>query len=326
MAKLSNKKSIGELAIINVPIFDPDAKISYIKSKLFDKTNKFYSSEYIYAVKGKKLYGVVKFKELISTTDDNILKKIVKKGDDLVVAKETSHGNEISNLAIKHKLSQIPIVNKHEIFLGVIPSHTILRITKSEALEDLLHLGGVNKTVGYDDVFEDTLKVSLKHRLPWLLIGLVGGLISAELISSFETTLSANLILASFIPLIVYMADAVGTQMEAFIIRDLAYQPKLKFSSYLLKQLSIVAFISIIIAIALFFLSLFLYKSPNISIVLAVSLVISVISSVFTGLIIPYLFKKFKYDPADASGPIATVIQDTLSIIIYFSVASLMLN
>ena len=177
-----------------------------------------------------------------------------------------------------------------------------------------------------DDIQKLSVAESVQRRIPWLMIGLLGGLAAAGIISSFEEIISQNLFLASFIPLIVYISDAVGSQMEAFAIRDFALHTKLKFHAYFLKQFVVVSIISIVLGIVLFIVSLMLKQDPTVSVVLSVSLFLAIISSITTGLLIPYIFNKINLDPANASGPIATVIQDILSIIIYFNVAHFLLG
>ena len=172
-----------------------------------------------------------------------------------------------------------------------------------------------------DDIFKLPLKKSLEHRLPWLLLGMLGGILAAKIIGSFELVLKKNLILAAFIPLIVYMSDAVGTQLEAFIIRDLTVNPKFKFSRYFFKQGQVLGLLALVISLILYIITYFLYADLKFSLVLSVALFVAVFSSVLTGLLMPYLFSRFRFDPANASGPIATVIQDILSVLIYFLVA-----
>jgi magnesium transporter len=170
-----------------------------------------------------------------------------------------------------------------------------------------------------------TVRKSFTHRLPWLLIGLFGGIFAAKIVSSFEEVLSRNIVLAAFIPLIVYMSDAVGTQMESFIIRDSAMHPRLNLIKYFLKHLSITFLISAILSGALYFYSFFTYSDPKLSFVLSFSMFVSILSSVFTGLLLPMVFKREHFDPANAAGPIATIIQDILSVLVYFLIASALL-
>lgn len=177
-----------------------------------------------------------------------------------------------------------------------------------------------------DDVLHQTIWQSFRHRIPWLTAGLFGGLLAAVVIDNFEKVISQNLILAAFIPLIVYMADAVGTQMESFVIRDLALNPKIIFSRYFFKHFLVTACIGFCISLVLFLASLIIYDNYQISLVLAISLFLAILTSLVTGLLIPYFFGKFRFDPADASGPIATIIQDILSVLVYFSIASFLLK
>jgi magnesium transporter len=175
-----------------------------------------------------------------------------------------------------------------------------------------------------DYVMKLSASTSIKHRLPWLILGLIGGITASHIVSSFEEILQKNLILAAFIPLIVYMSDAVGTQMESFVIRDLAIH-KLKFLKYFAKQLLITASIALLLGLTLFAYTIITQKDPRIALVLSASMFASITSSVLTGLVFPLLFNKLRFDPANASGPIATIIQDIVSVTIYFSVASYLL-
>jgi len=165
----------------------------------------------------------------------------------------------------------------------------------------------------------------IRTRLTWLTIGLVASLLIARLIHSFEEVLSHNIILASFIPLIVYMSDAVGTQMEAIIIRELNQKKKFHFGIFFRKQIVIIipvgAIIAAVAAIALYFWQ----HNAELSYVIGISLFAGIISSILTGAIMPYLFWRLHEDPAEASGPVATVIQDFLSVLVFFSVAQLIL-
>jgi magnesium transporter len=174
-----------------------------------------------------------------------------------------------------------------------------------------------------DDEIHISIFKALKHRLPWLLLGLLGGIFSAQIIEAgFEKVLKDNLILAAFIPLIVYMADAVRTQTESFIIRDSAMHPRMRLPKYFIKQLLIISVISLILSGGLFAFSVYEYSSIKIAATLAISLFMAIISSVTTGLLVPIIVEKLHIDPANVSGPIATIIQDIISITIYFIVAS----
>jgi magnesium transporter len=317
-------ESAGRLIVTNVPTTNEDASVGEIEEMLIEKTVDFNTINYIYVLdEEKKLKGVVSIKEIFRSPKEEKAKKLLSKK--LVTVQADTDQEQVAYLAIKNSLKAIPVVTKDNLFLGTIPSDAILKILYQETTEDLLHFGGIVDGASYDNIFKMPLKVSVKRRTPWLIVGLFGGIIAAGVISRFEEVLSKNLILVLFIPLVVYLAAAVGSQMQTFIIRDMAINPKLRFLKYLTKQASVVLVIGLIISTLLYLVSLMLYGFPRVSFVLSVALFFAVLTSLITGLIIPFLFSKLNLDPANASGPIATIIQDILSILVYFLVASLIL-
>jgi magnesium transporter len=165
----------------------------------------------------------------------------------------------------------------------------------------------------------------VKTRVFWLLIGLALSLGIAEVINSFESTLEQNLILASFIPLVVYMSDAVGTQMEAIIIRELNKKGKFHFSKFLRNQMVIVAAVAVIVGTIAGLVISILNDSQSLGLVIGFSLFFGILSSLVTGSLMPYLFWKLHDDPAEASGPIATVLQDFLSVLSFLLIARALL-
>jgi magnesium transporter len=165
----------------------------------------------------------------------------------------------------------------------------------------------------------------LKTRLTWLFIGLLLSVGIAELIKGFENTLQENLILASYIPMVVYMSDAVGTQMEAMIIRSLHKKGKFNFLKFLRQQALIVAAVSVIIGAAAYLIVSVLNDSQSLGLVVGISLICGILTSLFTGTVLPYLFWKLHNDPAEASGPIATAIQYLFSVILFFIFAQALL-
>ncbi len=316
--------SAARLAVTNVPTVDKNTSVAEIEKVLIKEAVNFDAINYIYILdKAKKLKGVVSVKEIFRSSKTKIAKDLSSKK--LIIVHGDTDQEQVVHLALKNNLKAIPVVSKDSLFLGVVPGDVILRTLHHETTEDILRLGGITHTTHYDNIFSLPLITSLKHRVPWLIVGLVGGIFAAGIVSQFEEVLSRNLILAAFLPLIVYMAEAVGTQMEAFILRDFAVNPKLRFVKYFAKQSVIVFIIGFGISGLLYVVSLMLYNLPLISFVLSTALFFAILTSLFTGLIIPFIFSRLRFDPANASGPVATIIQDVLSISVYFFIASLIL-
>lgn len=319
-------ESIGHKITTNVPVAHIGSTIAHARQLVEQGASGYETIHYVYVVDQEhKLIGVLSMKELLSLPPHSHVEEACK-SEELVTIAPHKHQERAAYIALKHNIKAVPVVDHEGMFLGTITGDTLLHILFKETHEDLMHRAGIHS--GHEP-FDHFLTMSpwksIQHRIPWLFLGLLGGIFAAQIIGFFEHTLQKNLILASFIPLIVYMSDAVGTQMEAFIIRDLAIDRKLPFFRYLRKQVFVTVVIGAMFSALLFLLGAAMFQNFQISAVLAVSLFAAISSSVFTGLLIPYAFRCMKMDPANASGPVATILQDLLSIVIYFAIATLLL-
>lgn len=309
-----------------VPVASPEQTVADVRAMLTREITFFRTINYVYIVNHKKrLLGVLSVKELHRARPEQHIEDIYKRTSLVSVHPET-HQEKAVYLALKHNLKAIPVVGSDHTFLGSIPSDTILSILYKETHEDLLRLAGIRHPQALAaNILDTSLFTSFRHRVPWLFLGLLGGILAAQIIGFFESTLRENVILAAFIPLIVYMSDAVGTQTEAWVIRDLAIESTLPFRRYFLRHFLVTAMIACSFGGALFLMSTILYESTAVGAVLGLALMAAILSSVFTGLLVPYVFSRMKLDPADPSGPLGTIIQDIVSLIAYFFIASLLL-
>jgi len=319
------KKSAGRLMNTDVPVVNVDENIDFIITKLLKDINKIESINYIYVInKNNVLKGVISIKELFRQSRKTKISSVMIK--DLITASPKTHQEKVAYLALKNNIKSIPIIDKDNKLLGAVLSDSILNVVYNELQEDISHFAGVSHTPSnIDDINSMSLYHSLKNRLPWLILGIIGGIIAAKVIGLFEQTLSKNIILAAFIPLIVYIASAVATQAGFFIVRDLAIHKKIDFFSYLLKQFKVILSMGFLIGILIYGFTFLVYRDLSISMVLSLSIFLTILSSIITGIFIPYAFSKLKFDPANASGPIATIIQDLVSVSIYLLVASSLL-
>lgn len=281
--------------------------------------------DYIYVINAKnQLIGVFSSKSLYRR-NKNIKVRDLCRPPFITIGPEENEENA-AYLSLKYSISTIPVVDEHNAFLGVITRDKILAILHRKHLEDKFVRAGIHRAhVEYDNLLKTSTWQSVKHRILWLFIGLAGGFLAAHIIGSFEQILQQNLIIASFIPLVAYIANAVGTQLETFAIRDFALFRKVNFSKYFFKQLFIVFLIAIVLGTTATVMAAILYQQPHISFILGIAVFIAIISSIITGLFIPFQFRKWKSDPANGSGPIGTIVQDILSVTIYFLVATWLL-
>lgn len=318
-------ESAGRVMTVHVPTVPPSSTMADIERLLLKKARDFESISYVYVVEARgRLVGVISIKEVFQQPKLTRAEQLMV--TQMVTVRPHTDQERVVHLALAHNLRAVPVVDKNGVFLGAVLSRTLLQTLYREASEDMLRLAGVKHSAAmFDDVLKLPVTKSLEHRTPWLLLGLLGGVLAAGIIGQFEATLQKNLILAAFIPLMVYMADAVGTQMEAFIIRDLAVNPDLNFLQYLGRQFIIVILVGLLTSGLLLAISLTWYRNVKVSLVLALSLFLAIASSVVTGLLIPYLLGRLKQDPANASGPLATIVQDILTVTIFFLIASWLL-
>lgn len=309
-----------------VPTAHEDSTMGEIHESLKKKGSNFKTINYIYVLDNRKhLVGVLSVRDVFMHPFSKKAKDVAKKSSLIYLHPEASQ-ERAAYLALQHNIKAIPVIDKDHLFLGEITADSILTILHKEMHEDTLRRAGIGHAADMKSaIFTLPIHTSIRHRIPWLILGLLGGLLAAKVVGFFEEILSTNLVLAAFIPLIVYMSDAVGTQMEAYIIRDLAVEGSIPFGKYLARHLLVVFCIATIIAALLMVSYSILTGQIHLAAVLSIALFIAILSSVCTGLIIPYTLSKFGVDPADSSGPVATIIQDILSIVIYFSIAQLLL-
>jgi len=231
----------------------------------------------------------------------------------------------VTKLALRHNLKAIPVVDKNDVLLGVIPSDVILKVLNFEQSEDLLYGEGINKINSASSIIHARLKPLVFARLPWLLFGLLGGLVAAQVVGGFEELLATQISLVLFMPVIVYMSDAVGSQSQIIFIRSLALDHNFSTKKYFLREVKVGSTIALIIALLLSAIVWFWKGDLGLTITLGISIAISIIVSVMVAVSIPLILIKLKRDTAAGSAPFATILRDLLSIIIYFLVAQIII-
>lgn len=308
-----------------VPKCNPGQTTEEVRKYLLKNLHKIDTINYIYGINAEnKLKGIVSIKELFSAPPDSKIRDIMTKK--IIKAHPDTDQEDVVHMAIQHQLKSIPIVNKRNKFLGVIPSDEILYILDSESKEDLMFLSGIiphDKIIRQDNV---PIFKSFIHRTPWIISGLFGGILAAGIIGHFEGILEKEVILAAFIPLVVYLSNAVGTQSQTMYIRDLAVSENIPVLRYGFKQVLISALIGAACWLLIWLLALIFWQSDLLGTIVGFSIFCSIIIAVIFAIGIPYLLTKLNKDPAIGSGPFTTIIQDIISVVTYFVVASIMLT
>lgn len=227
--------------------------------------------------------------------------------------------------AVQRGESAVAVVDHEGRFAGLIPPHALIAVLVAEHDEDLARLGGFAvRERSVRSATDEPVPMRFRHRMPWLLLGLAGALAAADVVASFQTTLAANVALAFFLPGIVYLADAVGTQTETVVVRALSVGVTLR-SLVLREALSGLA-IGIALAVAAFPLLWLRWRDPTLAVVVAASILAACSTATLAAMTLPWLVQRAGFDPAVGSGPVSTVIQDLLSIALFFAIAGAALS
>ncbi len=217
---------------------------------------------------------------------------------------------------VAHGESSLAVVGADGTFHGIVPPNRIMQVLLMEHEEDLSRLAGVVHDA--DAVRSRTVESvprRVRHRLPWLLVGLVGAMVAAMVVASFEESISRQVILAFFLPGVVYMADAVGTQTETVVVRGLSVG--VPVARVARREALTGLIIGVIVALLFIPAGILVFGDATVMAAVGLSLFVSCAVASVVAMLLPYLLARLGRDPAYGSGPLATVVQDLLTIICY---------
>jgi magnesium transporter len=233
---------------------------------------------------------------------------------------------DAASAAIERGTTSVALIDASGAFQGAVVARTLLDILRREHVEDLHRLAGIrHEDDRTRDAIEEPPLRRVRHRLPWLLLGLAGSLGTAGIVSRFEHLLQRKTAVMFFVPAIVYLADAVGTQTEAVTVRGLSLS-RLSLGQLLGGELTTGALIGATLgALAL---PVVVVAFGDVRLAVSVAAAIWAASSVATtvGLLLPWVLQRLHTDPAFGSGPIATIVQDVLSLLMYFVISTVLLG
>lgn len=273
---------------------------------------------YVYVVDdGNILKGVLPLKRLITSPSVSRVKHIMVK--EVISVPPDMDNEDVAQVIEKYDLIAVPVVDSIGRLLGRITVDDVMDVVREEAEKDYQLASGIT-----DDVeSSDSVAKITRARLPWLLIGLAGGMLSAEVIGLFEGNLGKYPKLALFIPLIAAMGGNVGIQSSAIVVQGIASNNQFVGSlQRVLKELGVALVNSVILATVLFCVSWFIFKIPALTYTVSVALFSIVIFASIFGTTIPLLLNRLKIDPALATGPFITTANDIIGLLIYMYIST----
>jgi len=316
------KDTAGDQMITKIPKVSENSTVKDVLEILAKGSWDSISLVYVLDEKDS-LVGYVSIKKLIAAQEEKIMKEILEKIP--VVVDVSDDQEKVVYLAIEHDLKAVPVVAKNKNLLGIVPADHIIDILHKEHLEDFLRFSGIrSKGEELFEIVGQRIIGLVGLRLPWLLVGLAGGVIATSVVSFFEFSLKKEIALAFFIPVVAYMGDAIGTQTETIFIRSLSLV-RLNLAKYVLKEFFTGLIIGFVCGVLAFFFTLFWLSSIKIAMIVGLSLLVSMAVASVLAIIIPLFLYKLGKDPAIGSGPFTTALQDIVSLLIYFSIALIIL-
>jgi magnesium transporter len=272
------------------------------------------------------LTGIVPIQVLLGAAADRTMASLQRTA--LPLAADTP-AERVASHALRHGLDAVALVDRSGCLVGVVAPRGLMQILRREHIEDLHRMSGIRRETAHNSAqaraaIEAPPLQRARDRLPWLLVGLAGSVLATWVVAAFEHALTQRVAIAFFVPAIVYLADAIGTQTEAIAVRglSLSHAPmralvwgELRTGMTIGGVLGAIAWIAIWLA----------FGEARLATAVALSLLVAGTAAATIGLLLPWALAAGGRDPALGSGPLATIVQDVLSLAIYFAIASALL-
>jgi len=268
-----------------------------------------------------KLVGIVTAKALLLADEEDIIEDIMEQNP--IYATTTDDKEDVAGALQKYDFLALPVVDEERRLVGIVTVDDAMDVLQEEATEDMEKMAAIlpgDKPYLKTSVFE-----LWKNRIPWLLLLMLSASFTTMIMRSFENSLASQVILASFIPMLMGTGGNSGSQASVTIIRGLSLG-EIEFSDLLItiwKETRVAILCGLTLAVASFFKVIWLDgASITVSLVVSLTILLTVLTAKITGSVLPILASKLGFDPAVMANPFITTIVDALSLVIYFNIAS----
>jgi magnesium transporter len=310
-------ETAAQHATLAVPVVEPSARTQEILDSIAGRGLE--CASHIVVCEGERFRGVIRIEDVFSAPAGATAADLMDA--DAPVVGPGADQEQAAWRAVRHGEAALAVVDAAGRFHGLIPPHRLVAVLLSEHEEDLARLGGFLKgTSSVRHASDEPVARRFWHRLPWLLFGLAGAFAAADLVGWFESRLREQIAIAFFVPGIVYLADAVGTQTETVVVRAIS----IGIAARRLVRREALTGLAIGSALALLAFPLLYWRwsDPDLALRVALALGAACSTASVVAMGLPWLLERLGVDPAFGSGPVATVIQDLLSIAIYFAIVT----
>jgi magnesium transporter len=298
--------------------------LDYLKSNAPDAETIYYT---FIIDEQYKLVGVLSLRDLVVAENDAKIEEIMH--TNVISVNVYDDQEEVARVVSKYDLLAVPVVNNFDKIVGIITVDDIIDVIEEEATEDIMKFAGTSEFDTDEDnsVFENIIS-STKSRLPWLIVTVFGGLLSASIVKEFQGVLNSNTVLALFMPLLAGMGGNVGTQSSTITVRNLAIGSieSKNIPITLFHEVTVGAIVGVICALLVAITSFILHGQLIISLIVGISMTVNIITAATIGTLVPLIFKKINIDPAIASAPFITTTVDITGLTIYFTMATFLIT
>jgi magnesium transporter len=271
-----------------------------------------------------RLLGTLTAADLLSLPGDTLVDAAMQR--DAPRVRPATEPEDMASLALHHRVSALPVVDAQGRLQGVVGPAALMDTLRREHVSDLHRLAGIAaESRQARRALEEPPLRRVRHRLPWLLVGLAGSMLATLVVARFEAAITQRAALAFFVPGLVYLADAIGTQTEAVAVRGLSLS-RMGAWRLLGGELRSGLLIGLVLAAAVLPLVWLAFSDLQLALTVSASLAAASTVASLLGILLPWALHRRGLDPAYGSGPLATIIQDVLTLLIYFLCATVMLR
>ena len=292
-------------------------------TKLLDKAEDLEMVFYLYVVDGEnRLTGVLSLRQLILNPPEKKLSDIMIR--DVISVSVTDNQEYVADLVEKYDFLALPVVDEQHKLCGIITIDDVIDIIKDQASEDIYAMAGLTQN---DMMFDKSPYKVASTRLPWLLITFIGEIIAGLVVTFFQGKITDFAILVTFMPIVMAMGGNVGSQSATVIIQGAALGKidTSKWSRVILKELTVGALMGIVIGLLLGIVAPLWEGDAQLGIIVGVAIFSAMLFASLTGSMVPITLMKLKFDPAIASAPFITALNDITGLTIYFLISMILL-
>lgn len=272
----------------------------------------------------RKLIGMVSVRQLLLADRDILISEIMN--IDLITANTLEDREEVARKIKKYGFLALPVVDNERRLVGIITVDDAVNVLEEESTEDFQKMAAMSPTE--DGYFKTSVFSHAKHRILWLLFLMVSATITGNIITKYENAFAAVPLLVAFIPMLMGTGGNCGSQASTLIIRGLATNEiKIKdIVKVIWKEIRVAVLVGVVLSIVNGISIMLQYNDLMLAIVVGVTMIITIMLAKILGCVLPMIAKRLKLDPAIMAAPLITTIIDTCSVLIYFNIATMLLN